>query len=920
MHWFKSRFARRRRYDDLSVSIQEHLEEKIEELVELGIPYQEAVQIARREFGNVTLLEERSRETWQWPALESIWSDVRYALRQLIKSPVFAVTVILTMALGIGANTAIFTLVHAILMKSLPVADPQSLYRIGDRIEAELTNGLQNEDGDFDVFSYDLYRYFRESTPEFEQLAAMEVGTNPVSVRRGDSSAREQPGEFVSGNYFSTLGAGAFAGRVLTDADDELGAAPVVVMSYQAWRSDYAGDPSVIGATFYLQSHPVTVVGIARPEFYGDRISNDPPAFWIPLSVEPVIRQSNSILRQADESWLYALGRLKPGLGTGAAGPLQAKISANLRHWIAREDAYTKYNISARIPKFHVVVTPGGAGIQDLQQRTGKELYLLLAISGFVLLVACANVANLLLARGTRRAAEISMRMALGAARSRLIRQMLTESLLLGCLGGFAGLAVAYAGSRTMLALAFPGSAHNAIDATPSLPVLGFALLLSLATGIVFGIVPAWITSYGDPAEALRGGTRSSSDRTKLPQRSLIILQAALSLVLLTGAGLLTRSLLNLEHQDFGVQTTNRYVLHLNAQDAGYKPEELDKLCRRLEQEFTAIPGMRNAGLALFSPMDGNPWGFTVFFPDKPVDGYNNAPHALMNRVTPDFLAAVGQPVLHGRGFTADDTDTSPLVAVVNQAFAKKFFAGVNPIGRHFGSWGQEDAGAYEIVGVVADAKYTTPRREARPMFFRPLAQWQHNLKGPTEVQIEALSHYATAMVMSFARPPQNLDATVRRALANVDPNLAIVDLHSLDFQFAGNFNQERLIARLTTLFGALSLLLAAIGLYGITSYQVTQRTREIGLRMACGANRGRVMSLVMRGALLQVVLGLALGIPIVVMGARYLGNQLYLVKSYDPLSLLVAISVLAGAAMIAGFIPARRAASIDPMRALRSE
>jgi predicted permease len=536
------------------------------------------------------------------------------------------------------------------------------------------------------------------------------------------------------------------------------------------------------------------------------------------------------------------------------------------------------------------------------------------------LLVACANVANLLLARGRRRTTEISMRMALGAARSRLIRQLLTESVLLGCLGGLAGLAVAYAGTRTILALAFPGSAHTTIDATPSLAVLGFAFLLSLITGMVFGIVPAWITSHGDPAEALRGGNRTSNDRSTLPQRSLIIFQAALSLALLTGAGLLTRSLLNLEHQDFGLQTANRYVVHLNAQDAGYKPEDLEKLDRALEEQIEAIPGMRSAGLALFSPLDGNPWGFTVFFPGKPVDGYNNAPRSLMNRVTPNFLMAVGQPVVRGRGFAASDTDTSPLVAVVNQAFAKKFFPGQDPIGLRFGSWGQEDAGAYEIVGVVADAKYATPRREARPMFFRPLAQWQDNLKGPTEVQIEALSHYVTAIVMNFAGTPQNLEAGVRRALANVDPNLAIINLRSLDFQLAGNFNQERMIARLTTLFGVLSLLLASIGLYGITSYQVTQRTREIGLRIAFGAGRNRVVGLVMRGAFIQVALGLALGIPIVLVGARYVANQLYLVKSYDPVSLLVATAVLAGAAMIAGFIPARRAASIDPMRALRSE
>lgn len=917
MKWLNQLFARRRRLDDLAVSIQEHLEEKIEELMEDGLSREEATQTARREFGNKTLIEERSRETWQWPTVESIRADLRYSLRQLWNAPGFAITVILTMALGIGANTAIFTLVHAVLMKSLPVDDPKWLYRIGDKHEASLTNGLQNDDGDFDIFSYDLYRYFRESTPEFEQLAAMQAGVNPVSARRGNATAQAEASEFVSGNYFSTLGVGAFAGRTLTDDDDSLGAAPAVVMSYQAWQSDYAGDPSVIGATFYLQSQPVTVVGIAAPGFYGDRISTNPPAFWIPLSLEPLLRQANSALRQPDECWLYALGRVKPGV---AVGPLQQKISANLRQWVATQDAYAKYGIAAKIAKLHVMLTPGGGGIQDLQQNTGQELYLLLAISGFVLLVACANVANLLLARSTKRRMEISMRMALGAARSRLIRQMLTESVLLGCLGGLSGLAVAYAGTRIILALAFPDSRNLAIQATPSLPVLGFALLLSLLTGIVFGIVPAWITSHGDPAEALRGGNRSAGDQAALPQRSLIVFQAALSLVLLTGAGLFTSSLKNLEHQDFGLQTTNRYVMHLDPQHAGYKPEQLEALERTLELQIESIPGMRSAALALFSPLDGKAWGFTVFFPGKPMLGYKNADVALINRVTPNFFAAVGQPVIRGRSFTQDDTGASPHVAVVNQAFAKKFFPGEDPIGGRFGSWAQEDIGAYEIVGVVANAKYNHPREDARPMFFRPLSQWQNNLKDPTEVSIEAQSHYFTSIVMNFAGTRQNLEEAMGRILAKVDPNLAIISLNSLDYQLAGNFNQERLVARLTTLFGLLTLVLAAVGLYGTTAYQVTQRTREIGLRMAFGANRNRVLGMVMRGAFVQIACGLALGIPIVLIAARYVASQLFAVKSYDPLSLLVAAGVLSAAAVIAGFIPARRAASIDPMRALRSE
>lgn len=918
MRWLRQLFSRRDIYDDLSEEIQQHLEEKIEALVADGMRREDAEHAARREFGNVTLLEEQGRDAWQWPTLESVWADLRYALRQLRKSPGFAITVILTMALGIGANTAIFTLVHSILMKSLPVGDTKSLYRIGDAFkDCCLSSGLDNANGDFDIFSYEGYRHLRESTPEFEQLAAMQAASPLISVRRGSNTAKSEPGEFVSGNYFSTFGIGAFAGRVLTDADDKAGAAPAAVMSYQAWQADYAGDPSIVGATFYLQNQPVTVVGIAPPAFYGDRISANPPAFWIPLSAEPLLSRTNSVLHQPVMCWLYLLGRVRPGV---AIGPVQQKISANLRQWLLTQPDYMAHGFPARIPKVHVVLTPGGAGIQNLQQQTGKKLLLLLSISALVLLVACANVANLLLARGAKRKAETSIRMALGSARSRLVRQMLTESLLLACLGGLAGLAVAYAGTRMILTLAFPDSLHSAIHATPSLAVLGFAFLLSLITGVVFGIAPAWITSHGDPAEALRGVSRSAGDRASLPQRSLIVFQAALSLVLLVGAGLLTKSLRNMEHQDFGLQTNNRYVLHLDPAGAGRKPEELATLYQALEQQFAVIPGMQRVGLADYTPLDGNQWDFNVSIPGRPAPGPNDDYEALINRVSPDFLAAVGQPVIRGRGLTDADTANSQFVAVVNQAFVKKFFPNEDPIGRHFGIYEQEDIGAYEIVGVVANAKYVDPRSEAEAMLFQPLTQWQHNLTDPPYINLEAQMHYITSIVMDFHGTQQNLEQAVRSTLANVDPNLAVISLHSLDFQLAGNFNQERLIARLTSLFGLLTLVLASVGLYGTMSYQVTQRTREIGLRMAFGANRNRVIGLVMRGAFTQVALGLALGIPIALIGAHYMADQLYAVKSYDPMSLAIAIGVLCAAAVLAGFIPARRAASIDPMQALRTE
>src|ERR1700734_1340402 len=389
--------------------------------------------------------------------------DIWVALRQFHKSPGYAITVVLTLALGIGANTAIFTLVHAVLMKSLPVADPKTLLRVGDLDDCCVNGGFENENGDFDLFSWDLYRHFRETTPEFEELAAMQSGGNTMTSRRGGGPAKSTRPPYVSGNFFKTFGIGPFAGRVLTDADDAPEAAPAAVMSYEAWQSNYGADPKVIGSTFYLQGQPVTVVWIAPRGFFGDRIRSDPPELWIPLSAEPSIEAENSILHVAPSNWLYVVGRVKPGV---TAQALQGKMTPSLQQWLSTQVEYTRNGGSTILPKQHVVIVPGGAGIQNLQRETGKGLYLLMAISGLVLLVACANVANLLLARGATRRADTSVRMALGAARSRLIRQMLTESLLLGCVGGLAGLAVAYAGTRVILSLAFPNSPNLPIAAS----------------------------------------------------------------------------------------------------------------------------------------------------------------------------------------------------------------------------------------------------------------------------------------------------------------------------------------------------------------------------------------------------------------------------------------------------------------------
>jgi len=844
-------------------------------------------------------------------------TDIRFALRQFAKAPGFAATVILTIAMGIGANTAIFTLVHAILLRSLPVANPANLYRIGDLDDCCVNGGFINDNGDFDLFSYDLYREFQNNTPEFEQLAAFQSGQNMMNVRVGNNLAKSERTEYVSGNYFSTFGIGAYAGRMLQPSDDIPGAAPVAVLSYAAWQSAHAADPSVVGSTFYLQSHPVTVIGIAPPGFFGDRVNDNPPAFWIPLNAEPVLEGETTVLKVAESNWLYVLGRVKPGVAPKA---LEAKISNTLRPWLATQPAYTLNGNDKEIPKQHVVLTAGGGGIQNLQQEAGDGLRLLTWISALVLLVACANIANLLLARGAARRAETSIRTALGAARTALIGQALIESVLLSLAGGLIGIGIAYLGARMILNLAFPEATQMPIQASPSPVILGFAFLLSLITGVIFGIVPAWISSHADPAEALRGLNRSTGDRSLLPQKALIVLQGALSLVLLVGAGLMTQTLRNLERQNFGITTANRYVIHIDPMGAGYNLATIGAVNQRIEDEFKALPGVKSAGLALYSTLEGNNWGESVFVEGRPAPGPEENHGSSWDRVSPQFFQTVGQPIIRGHGFTDQDTATSQMVAVVNQTFVKKFFPKEDPIGRHFGVFDQKYASNFEIVGIVADAKYNNPREPYRSMYFRPMTQFNRNVFGRQFFMAESRSVYPNSITVQYAGDAASLESTARRTLANINPDLTVVSFKSLDYQVADNFNGERLISRLTELFGVLALVLASVGLYGITAYSVARRTNEIGVRMALGANRSHVVVMVLRRALVLVAIGLAIGIPVALLSGRLMRTQLYGVRTYDPLTLAGAVLVLAACAALAGFIPAKRAASIEPTHALRQE
>ena len=833
-----------------------------------------------------------------------VLKDFRFAFRQLLQSKGFTITAVLTLALGIGANTAIFTLVHAVMLKSLPVADPAQLYRLGDDDNCCVIGGLQRH---FSIYSYPLYTYLRDHTPEFASMTGFQAGLGRVGVRRGSGASEPFTDEYVSGNYFTTLGIRPFAGRLLSAIDDGPGAAPVAVMSYRAWQT-YGADPAIIGSTLIIEGSPVTIAGVTPPGFYGDTLQPMPPDFWIPLADEPAIHGRNSLLAATDQQWLYIIGRVKPGVSIAAT---ESRVTGELHDWLLAHDASTR-DASARtaFDAMRVVLAPAGRGVSSLKDNYAQDLRLLITITGLVLLIACANLANLQLARGASLTIQVSIRAALGASRWTLLRQALAESILLALLGGAAGLLVAIELAAFLIGLAFPGVKYIPIDATPSLPVLAFTFLLSLITGIVFGVAPAWSASRADPAAALRGAGRSAAGRSTLPQRSLVVLQAAVSLVLLAGAGMMARTLSNLQNQSFGYNPNGRLIAHVDASLNGYAPEKIAAIYSNLERGLEQLPGVVNASLSLYSPMTGNNWQTGTWIEAHPNDHLDPS----WDRVTPSFFDTIGARIVAGRKFDTRDTPDSTHVAIVNQAFAEKAFPNESPLGKRFGF--QENHPDYQIVGVVENIRLRDLRRPTDPMFFLPLLQLSPKEWSKRDM---ARSNLIGDIELHASGPTGTLEAGMKRLFAQTDPNLTLLRVDTFNQLVEERMVHAHLIARLSELLGALAALLACVGLYGVTAYAVAQRTGEIGIRAALGATRGRVARMILGGALLQIAIALVVGIPASWAAGRVLGSQLYGVNNGDPVILGGAALLLLAAAVLASFVPAWRASTIDPARTLRA-
>jgi predicted permease len=840
--------------------------------------------------------------------MENLFKDIRYGLRGLLKRKGFAAIAVLTLALGIGANTAIFTLVNAVMLKSLPVQKPEELVLFSDTTSEGTSIEDSPRTGQWNRFSYASYEYFRDHNQSFQGLAALRSGESPLSVRRTDSQANaaaRASGHLVTGNYFSVLGVRAMRGRVLTPEDDKPGAAPAAVVSYRYWEKELNSDPSVVGKSFIINGTDFTVVGITPPEFFGARVRR-PPDFWLPLSFHPQIELRESFLTNNEVYWLMVMGRLKPGVSLD-----QAKANVNLQlrqHLTELAGSQLTAERQQGIQNTFVKMVDGQGGISGLRRAYSKPLHMLMAIVGMVLLIACANVGSLLLSRAASRKAEISLRMALGATRWRVIRQLLTESMLLALLGGICGVLLAQWGVTVLVGLVARSSPLNT---RPDIGVLAFTAGVSIVAGLLFGLVPGIQASRTNLSAAMKEKTRTRGGPLRFSLSSLmVVMQVGLSMVLLTGAGLFARSLIKLQNEDVGFDRENVLLVGIDPRLAGYKPTELGALYQQILERLGSLPQVRNVSMATYAPMSGTSRSSSIR-----INGYTPKPDEDMDVQDvlsgPKYAETLGIPLLRGREIELRDNASAPRVAVVNATFADHYFKDQNPIGRTFAFDDESEKGApqqIEIVGVVGDIKTDDAREKPEPTVYRPI------------LQIQEQGAYSCTIHLRTLSDPTPLTGQVRQMINQIDDKLPIFGVTTLSDQLRENLNQERLIAQLVSFFGALALILACIGLYGVMAQGVARRTSEIGIRMALGARGGNIAWMILRETFYLVVAGLVLGVPAALIGARLISTQLFGLSSTDPLTLVGAAIVLTLVAMLAGYLPARRASRVNPLNALRYE
>jgi predicted permease len=907
MGWLRrlrSTIAGARVSDEFDEESRFHIDELTDVYMQQGLPADEARRRAQRRFGNLPSTRERTRDadTFRW--LSDATQDLRFAVRTLGKNPGFTTVAGLTLALGIGANTAIFTMFDAILLRSLPIREPSRLVLFSDDISEGTSTG-DPPSGRWELFSLDAYRYLRHQALPFESLAAVRSGESTVLVHAGSDGAatpHRAQAHLVSGNYFETMGVSAAVGRTLRDDDDRVGAAPVAVISDGYWHRRLNADPTVVGRTALLNTRAFTIVGVAPPEFFGERVRR-PPDIWVPLSFQPEIEARPSVLTSTDTYWLSLIGRLANGATRAEAqAATSTAVQQFLRSLAPNESAADR---EQRIRSARVELSSGATGISNVRSLYSQPLRILLVVVGLVLLIACANVANLLLTRASARQGELSMRLALGAGHGRLIRQLMTESLLLAALGAAGGILLAVWVTRGLMS--FVVSSTTPVYATLNLPVLLFTLGLTLAAAIFFGVAPAIQASRIDlvtalKARSLRGGAGGRSRGAA----ALVALQIAMSLVLLVGAGLFGRSLLNLVSHPLGFEPDPVILARLNPRLAGQTPTNAIASYRTLCDRLSAMPGVASVTIARYSPFGGGRSVNTGI-----VEGYAPAKDEVVKieaiHVGPSYPQTLGIPIAAGRALDIRDGEGGPLVGMVNETFVRKYLPTVNPIGMRFGLDDEKPADI-EIVGVLKDAQFHSAREPVAPMAFVSFYQNPSQFTLDGELELRA------------AGDPAALTGPVRRLVAEVAPNLPLDDPRLLRDQVSRAFDSQRLAARFVTLFGLLALTLASIGLYGTIAQNVAQRTNEIGVRMALGAEGVRVVWMILRQTGVLLCIGLAIGLPAAAIAARLVASQLFALSAMDTVSFTLAVGILLLVGLIAGLVPARRATKVSPLVALRGE
>jgi len=897
---------RQQREQDLEREIRGHLELEEEELRSGGASRDEAPYAARRAFGNVNLIKEVTREMWGWMSLERFAQDLRYALRMLRKSPGFTAVAVLSLALGIGANTAIFSVMNAVMLRSLPVQQPGRLVLFGAGRRVGIDDGLP--DKSWQLFSYPFYREVQRKNQVFSDVAAMmSLPNNERGMVSGSTEPEPVRTRLVSGTYFSVLGVNAIAGRTFTDDEDQKpGGHPVAVASYSWWQRRFGRDPSVVGKTLTLNSTIFTIIGVTPPEFFGTSVGESPD-LWIPLAMNAQVPPGwggEHARQDASFQSLYILARLKPGVSTAQAGSqVNVLFKQSLHERVGSNPRQKDLN---DIQHAFIELTPGGRGVSQIRQQFSTSLQILMAAVGVVLLIACANIANLLLARAASRRREIAVRLSIGATRMRLIRQMLTESVLMAVAGGAAAGVFAWWASGFLVWMVSTGEEILPLQVAPDARVLAFTSLISLVTGILFGLAPAFRATRVNLSSSLKEGRGSVSARSsQVLAKTLIVSQVALSAVLLIGAGLFVRSLMNLRNVETGFHKENVLVMSVDTASLGYKGTDprLADIYHRVEEGVSALPGVRAASFSMFTVLDGQ-WSSDAYPQGRPAPPYSQR-EIHNNVVGRAFFATIGLPVVMGRPIGAEDTAKSPKVAVINETMARWFFPNESPIGQHFRLGENEHNDQMQIVGVAKNAKYERLTEETKPAAYYPYTQ--------------SPGYYGNFQVR-YSGDPRSLIPAIRRAFAEVDRNLPIFGVRTMADQVDNTLVQQKLTARLSTFFGLLALLLASIGIYGVLSYAVAQRTSEVGLRMALGARRGTVVWMVMRDVLTLVACGLVIGIPAALALERKASSMLFGLGNVDAVSLAAALLILAAVAAFAAYLPARRASLVDPTVALRYE